>query len=70
MLMPKSCRLYAKDFAVAAHLMLLWRDMYPSATGKRSNDRSTWGRPAQFVDLGAGNGLRELARTLLGKADC
>nr|KIR88639.1 tRNA (uracil-O(2)-)-methyltransferase [Cryptococcus tetragattii IND107] len=54
-----------RDVAVAAYLMLLWKDMYPerpniSDKGKGEDVRKwdTWGRPeGGFVDLGCGNGL-------------
>ncbi|OXB36007.1 hypothetical protein LQV05_005557 [Cryptococcus neoformans] len=54
-----------RDVAVAAYLMLLWKDMYParpSANDKGKGDNGkewdTWGRPeGGFVDLGCGNGL-------------
>lgn len=44
-----------QDVALAAFLMLLWRDMYPANTrpGKTGEEWDRWGRaPAGFVDLG------------------
>lgn len=49
-----------RDVSVAAYLMLLWKDMYPSRPsaddkGKGDNGKEwdTWGRPeGGFVDLG------------------
>ncbi|WVR08045.1 hypothetical protein IAU60_005090 [Kwoniella sp. DSM 27419] len=61
-----------QDVAIAAFLMLLWRDMYPARTRQMNDDSReetiiveddqrrwhTWGRPpGGFVDLGCGNGL-------------
>ena len=44
-----------QDVAVAAFLMLLWRDMYPpwALHGLTENEWDGWGRPdGGFVDLG------------------
>ncbi|WRT69740.1 uncharacterized protein IL334_006731 [Kwoniella shivajii] len=54
-----------QDIAIAAFLMLLWKDMYPplsppSNTTDQEEEREwdTWGRPeGGFIDLGCGNGL-------------
>jgi hypothetical protein len=44
----------SQDVAIAAFLMLLWKDMYPARppTGSE-NEWDTWGRPENgFIDLG------------------
>lgn len=49
-----------RDVAVAAYLMLLWKDMYPErpsisdkGEGEDGREWDTWGRPeGGFVDLG------------------
>ncbi len=45
-----------QDIAIAAFLMLLWRDMYPARAGEGSEtgmEWDKWGRPpGGFVDLG------------------
>ncbi|WWD04198.1 hypothetical protein V865_002265 [Kwoniella europaea PYCC6329] len=58
-----------QDIAIAAFLMLLWKDMYPPMPEGHSNgdglgiqeeerEWDTWGRPENgFIDLGCGNGL-------------
>ncbi|ORX37646.1 hypothetical protein BD324DRAFT_389608 [Kockovaella imperatae] len=50
-----------KDVAIAAFLMLLWRDMYPAQESSKSIEGkpwNSWGRPpGGFIDLGCGNGL-------------
>ncbi|BEI80956.1 hypothetical protein CcaverHIS002_0201160 [Cutaneotrichosporon cavernicola] len=48
-----------KDIAIAAFLMLLWRDIYPPREGSEVGmEWDKWGRPpGGFVDLGCGNGL-------------
>ncbi|KLT40961.1 DUF1613-domain-containing protein [Cutaneotrichosporon oleaginosum] len=48
-----------QDIAIAAFLMLLWRDMYPAREGSETGmEWDKWGRPpGGFVDLGCGNGL-------------
>ncbi|EIW71493.1 hypothetical protein TREMEDRAFT_42864 [Tremella mesenterica DSM 1558] len=50
-----------KDVAVAAFLMLLWKEMYPPRAPLEADETlqwDTWGRPkGGFVDLGCGNGL-------------
>nr|ODN92317.1 hypothetical protein L204_05416 [Cryptococcus depauperatus CBS 7855] len=52
------------DIAVAAYLMLLWKDMYSAErlpnTGEAVEEREwdNWGKPERgFVDVGCGNGL-------------
>ncbi|WWD20333.1 hypothetical protein CI109_104809 [Kwoniella shandongensis] len=55
-----------QDVAIAAFLMLLWKDMYPARSGEQmkgggleeEREWDSWGRPeGGFVDLGCGNGL-------------
>ncbi|KAK8849703.1 hypothetical protein IAR55_005038 [Kwoniella newhampshirensis] len=57
-----------QDVAIAAFLMLLWKDMYPAREKseglgndgemEESREWDIWGRPeGGFVDLGCGNGL-------------
>ncbi|KAL1412527.1 tRNA(Ser) Um(44) 2'-O-methyltransferase [Vanrija albida] len=49
-----------KDIAIAAFLMLLWKDMYPAREGPALSgmEWDAWGRPAGgFIDLGCGNAL-------------
>ncbi|WVW86884.1 hypothetical protein I302_108939 [Kwoniella bestiolae CBS 10118] len=55
-----------QDIAIAAFLMLLWKDMYPPVHPGRTQDGlqeeerewDSWGRPeGGFIDLGCGNGL-------------
>lgn len=44
-----------QDVALAAFLMLLWKDMYPAREVRADEDKpwDTWGRPSSgFVDLG------------------
>ncbi|KAK4686049.1 tRNASer (uridine44-2'-O)-methyltransferase, partial [Tremellales sp. Uapishka_1] len=50
----------SQDIAIAAFLMLLWKDMYPERTvvGESQHEWDSWGRPERgFIDLGCGNGL-------------
>ncbi|KAL7425199.1 tRNA(Ser) Um(44) 2'-O-methyltransferase [Cryptotrichosporon argae] len=52
----------SQDVAIAAFLMLLWKDMYPAreaASGSGGVEEwERWGRPpGGFIDLGCGNGL-------------
>jgi tRNASer (uridine44-2'-O)-methyltransferase len=49
----------SQDIAIAAFLMLLWKDMYPAREGSETGmEWDRWGRPpGGFVDLGCGNGL-------------
>ena len=47
----------SQDVAIAAFLMLLWREMYPSqkvdAEDREKRDWEDWGRPVGgFIDLG------------------
>ncbi|WWC65874.1 uncharacterized protein I303_108496 [Kwoniella dejecticola CBS 10117] len=58
-----------QDIAIAAFLMLLWKNMYPAvpkpeassngdAVEEEVREWDTWGRPqGGFIDLGCGNGL-------------
>jgi hypothetical protein len=45
----------SQDVAIAAFLMLLWKDMYPAreAASAGGDEWDTWGRPKKgFIDLG------------------
>jgi len=51
-----------QDVAIAAFLMLLWKEMYPPILSnperEGANEWDSWGRPpGGFIDLGCGNGL-------------
>jgi tRNASer (uridine44-2'-O)-methyltransferase len=45
-----------QDVAIAAYLMLLWKDMYPARSGMdgaEAREWDAWGRPqGGFIDLG------------------
>lgn len=59
-LLPTNLALWGQqDIAIAAFLMLLWRDMYPAREGTETGmEWDKWGRPpGGLVDLGCGNGL-------------
>ncbi|TXT12970.1 hypothetical protein VHUM_01371 [Vanrija humicola] len=50
----------SQDIAIAAFLMLLWKDMYPAREGPELTgmEWDKWGRPGGgFIDLGCGNAL-------------
>jgi tRNASer (uridine44-2'-O)-methyltransferase len=44
----------SQDVAIAAFLMLLWKDMYPPRSSKEGEEEwESWGRPENgFIDLG------------------
>jgi tRNASer (uridine44-2'-O)-methyltransferase len=43
----------SQDVAIAAFLMLLWKDMYPPRHDNGGEEWDTWGRPPNgFIDLG------------------
>lgn len=66
----------SQDVAIAAFLMLLWKDMYPARQsptqeGGEGEEWDTWGRPENgFIDLGCVSGSRHPRLSLYSLMGC